>query len=92
MLLIKIKRQDLLHDGKNISDLIAYFTRVYMNCLIFPSASQLVLIASACKIRWFGYETKESGESNNHTKIGHSLKRHLKEIPTRVNNLKLSMP
>ena len=43
MLLIKIKQQDLLHDGKIISDSIAYFTRVYMICLIFPSASQLAL-------------------------------------------------
>ena len=32
MPLIKIK-QDLLHDGRNISDLIAYFTRVYTGCL-----------------------------------------------------------
>ena len=45
MLLIKIKQQDLLRDGKNISDSIAYFTRVYMICLIFPSASQLALIS-----------------------------------------------
>ena len=44
MLLIKIKQQDLLRDGKNISNSIAYFTRVYMICLIFPSASQLALI------------------------------------------------
>ena len=40
MLLIRIKQQDLLHDGKNISDSIA---RVYMICFIFPSASQLAL-------------------------------------------------
>ena len=44
MLLIKIKQQDLLRDCKNISDSIAYFTRVYMTCLIFPRASQLALI------------------------------------------------
>ena len=44
MVLIKIKQQDFLRDGKNISDSIAYFTRVYMICLIFPSASQLALI------------------------------------------------
>ena len=44
MLLIKIKQQDLLHHGKNISDSIAYFTIVYIICLIFPSASQLALI------------------------------------------------
>ena len=44
MLLITIKQQDLLHDGGNISDLIAYFTRVYMICLIFPNASQSALI------------------------------------------------
>ena len=43
MLLIKIKRQGLLHYRKNISDSIAYLTRVYMICLIFPSASQLAL-------------------------------------------------
>ena len=30
MLLIKIKQQDLLRDGENISDSIAYFTRVYI--------------------------------------------------------------
>ena len=44
MLWIKIKQQDLLHDGENISDSIAYFTGVYMICLIFPSASQLAFI------------------------------------------------
>ena len=44
MLLIKIKQQDLLHDGKNTSDSIVYFTRVYMICLVFPSASRLALI------------------------------------------------
>ena len=44
MLLIKIKEQNLLHDGKHISDSIAYFTRGYMICLLFPSASQLALI------------------------------------------------
>ena len=34
MLLIEIKQQDLLSDGKNISDLIAYYTSKYMICLI----------------------------------------------------------
>ena len=29
MLFIKMKQQDFLRDGKNISDSIAYFTRVY---------------------------------------------------------------
>ena len=43
MLLIKIKQEDLLLDGKRISDSIAYFTGVYMICLIFSSASQLAL-------------------------------------------------
>ena len=43
MLLIKIEQQDLLHDGKNISDSFAYFTGVYMICLIFPSASHFAL-------------------------------------------------
>ena len=38
------KQQDLLLDSKDISDSIAYFTRVYMICLTFPSASQLALI------------------------------------------------
>ena len=33
MLLITIKQQDLLRDGQNIPDSIAYFTRVYMICL-----------------------------------------------------------
>ena len=41
MLLIKIKQQDLLHDGKKIPDSITYFTRVYMIYLIFQSASHL---------------------------------------------------
>ena len=41
---MKIKQPDLLNDGKNISDSIAYFTRVYMICQIFPSTSQLALI------------------------------------------------
>ena len=45
MLLINIKQHDQFHDGKSISDSIAYFTRVYMICLIFPSASQLALIS-----------------------------------------------
>ena len=31
MFLIKIEQQDLLRDGKNSSDSIAYFTRVYNN-------------------------------------------------------------
>ena len=41
---MKIKQQYLLRDGKNIFDSIAYFMRVFMICLIFPSASQLALI------------------------------------------------
>ena len=45
MLSVKIKQGHLLSDGKNVSDSIAYFTRVYnMICLIFPSTSQLALI------------------------------------------------
>ena len=44
MLCINIKQQDLLPDGKDISDSIAYITRKCMICLIFPSASQLALI------------------------------------------------
>ena len=85
MFLIKIKQQDLLHDGKNISDSVAYFTRVYMICLIFPSASQLALISllqARAKLSAFEYENKESRESNNHTKRSNwsSLKRHLTEI------------
>ena len=44
MLLIKIKQQDSLHYGKNLSDSIAYFTRVDMICLLFLNASKLVLI------------------------------------------------
>ena len=43
MLLIKIKQLDLLRDGENISHSTAYFTRVYIICLIFPTASQLAL-------------------------------------------------
>ena len=42
--MIKIKQQNSLRDGKNISDSLAYFTRVYTICLIFPSASQLAHI------------------------------------------------
>ena len=71
MLLIKIKQQDLIRDGKNISDSIAYLMRVYMICLIFASASQLALIGSLqarAKLSAFEYENKESRESNNHTK------------------------
>ena len=67
MLLIKIKQQD----GKNIPDSIAYFTRVCMICLIFPSASQLALIGqmqARAKLSAFEYEKKVSRESNNHTK------------------------
>ena len=30
MLLLRIKLQDLLRDGGNVSDPIPYFTRVYM--------------------------------------------------------------
>ena len=41
---MKIKRQDLLPDGKNISDLIAYLQDYILICLIFPCASQLALI------------------------------------------------
>ena len=55
MLLIKIKQQDLLHDGKSISDSIAYFTRVY-DLLNIPkriSVSTYRLIASACKTNCF---------------------------------------
>ena len=74
-------------DGKNISDSIAYFTRAYMICLIFPSASQLALIdllQARAKLGAFEYENKESKESNSRTKnrIGHPLKRHLTEILT----------
>ena len=36
---IKIKQQDSLRDGKNISDSIASFTRLYMICLTFPFTS-----------------------------------------------------
>ena len=42
--MIKIEQQDSLRDGKNISDSIAYFTRVYTICLIFSSASQLAYV------------------------------------------------
>ena len=43
MLFVKIKQQDLLYDIKNISDSIAYFTRVYVIYIIFPRASQFNL-------------------------------------------------
>ena len=72
MHLIMIKQQDLLRDSKNISDSIAYFKRVCMICLIFPSASQLALISALqarAELNAFEYENKESRESNNnHTK------------------------
>ena len=74
MLLMKIKQQDSLGDGKNISDSISYFTRVYMICLIFPSASQLApigLLEASAKLSAFEYENKENREnreSNTHTK------------------------
>ena len=66
MLLIKIKQQDLLHDGKNIFYSVAYFTlgfyqSIYDN-LNFPkrmSISTYGLIASACKLRCFEYENKK---------------------------------
>ena len=35
---------NLLYDGKNISDPVAYFMRVYMIWLIFPGAPQLALL------------------------------------------------
>ena len=47
MVLIKIEPQDLLHDGKSISDSIAYFGRVYMICLLFPSTFQLSLVLTS---------------------------------------------
>ena len=40
---MKIKQQDLLCDGKNISDSIGYVTRVYEQ-IMFPSTSQLAHI------------------------------------------------
>ena len=43
MLLIKIKQQDLLHDGKAFL-IQLLILRECMICLIFPSASQLALI------------------------------------------------
>ena len=51
----KIKQQDLLRDGKNISDSIAYFTRVYdlLNIPKHISVSACRLIASTCKVKCF---------------------------------------
>ena len=72
MLSIKIKQQDLLHDGKNISDSIAYFYESYIYDLLnIPkriSVNTYRLITSACKLSAFEYGNKESRESNNHTK------------------------
>ena len=68
--MIKIKRQDLLRDGKNISDSISYFTRVYVICLIFPSTSQLArigLLQALAQLSAFEYQNKDSRKSNNHT-------------------------
>ena len=48
MLLIKMKQQDLLCDGKNISDSIAYSMRVCMTCLILSSTSQYLWVK--CKL------------------------------------------
>ena len=45
--------------------------RVYMICLLFPSASQLALVGllqAHGKLSAFEYENKESRESNNGTK------------------------
>ena len=46
------------------------FTRVYMICFIFPSASQLALIGllhARAKLIAFKYKNKENRESDNHT-------------------------
>ena len=69
--MIKVKQQDLLHHGKNISDSIAYFSRGCIIYLIFSSASQLALIGqlqARAKLSAFKYENKVSIESNNCTK------------------------
>ena len=71
MLLIKINQQDVFCDSKNISDSTVYFTRVYIICLIYPRTSQLALTGTLqvlAELSAFEYESKESRESNNHTK------------------------
>ena len=70
MLLMKVKRQDLLCDGKNISDSIAYFTMEYdlLNIANRISVNTYRLIASACKIKRFEYENKKCRESSNNTR------------------------
>ena len=87
MLFTKGKQQDLLRDRKYIFDSIVYFTRVYMICLIFPSASQLPLIGqlqARAKLSAFEYENKESRKviTTPKDRTGHSLKRQLTEIQT----------
>ena len=55
-----------------------------MICLIFPSASQLALIGylqASAKLNAFEYESKESRESNKHTKRQNWLS--FKEAPYR---------
>ena len=50
-----------INDG-NQSDSIAYFTRVYMICLILPSASQLALLGylqARAKLSALEYENKK---------------------------------
>ena len=70
MLLIKIKQPDLLRDGKTfLIHEIAYFTRVYMICLIFPSASQSAptgKLQARAKLSAFEYENQEGRGSSNH--------------------------
>ena len=56
MLLINIKQQDLLPDS------IAFFTGVYMICLILPSACQLTLVGQLqvrAKLSAFDYQNKK---------------------------------
>ena len=95
MLLIKIKQQDSLLDGKSVSDSSAYLEEyIYDICLIISSTCQLActyrLILQACaKLSAFEYENKASRESNNYTeRLNWSF---FKETPYRnpkpVNNL-----
>ena len=70
MLLIKVKRKDLLRDGKNISDSIAYLQEYVYDLLNIPKRISALIgqLQARAKLSVFDYENKERRESNNHTK------------------------
>ena len=64
MLLIKINQQDLLRDGKNISDYESIYDLLTIPKRLSVSTYRLQALA---KLSAFEYENKQSRESNNHT-------------------------